>query len=183
MYFYCVLCPPQLCETHICVMSLQSDYHFEYTDCDVLGSRWRVAIPNKANTCTGLPDPVKGTQCSEFTIVRMSLNAFSENVQPVLQLSHPMCTSPWSLSATCDPFFFVSSLSSLLLYWGGVSGHAVAGVQEVCCGHLLSGHRRGLWRVGRPADWFHHLRGDDERGGQPHRLLQVSVYCTSLVFF
>uniref|UniRef100_A0A8D3DHT3 Endosome-lysosome associated apoptosis and autophagy regulator 1 n=1 Tax=Scophthalmus maximus TaxID=52904 RepID=A0A8D3DHT3_SCOMX len=64
MYFYCVLCPPQLCETHICVMSLQSDYHFEYTDCDVLGSRWRVAIPNKANTCTGLPDPVKGTQCT-----------------------------------------------------------------------------------------------------------------------
>ncbi|ROL48969.1 UPF0577 protein KIAA1324 [Anabarilius grahami] len=41
-----------------------SDYHFEYTDCDVLGSRWRVAIPNKPETCTGLPDPVKGTQCT-----------------------------------------------------------------------------------------------------------------------
>uniref|UniRef100_A0A7N6FB56 MRH domain-containing protein n=1 Tax=Anabas testudineus TaxID=64144 RepID=A0A7N6FB56_ANATE len=41
-----------------------SDYHFEYTECDVLGSRWRVAIPNKADTCTGLPDPVKGTQCT-----------------------------------------------------------------------------------------------------------------------
>uniref|UniRef100_A0A7N6A7U5 Uncharacterized protein n=1 Tax=Anabas testudineus TaxID=64144 RepID=A0A7N6A7U5_ANATE len=40
------------------------DYHFEYTECDVLGSRWRVAIPNKADTCTGLPDPVKGTQCT-----------------------------------------------------------------------------------------------------------------------
>ncbi|KAK7135854.1 hypothetical protein R3I94_014510 [Phoxinus phoxinus] len=42
----------------------ESDYHFEYTDCDVLGSRWRVAIPNKPETCTGLPDPVKGTQCT-----------------------------------------------------------------------------------------------------------------------
>uniref|UniRef100_A0AAR2KH90 MRH domain-containing protein n=1 Tax=Pygocentrus nattereri TaxID=42514 RepID=A0AAR2KH90_PYGNA len=41
-----------------------SDYHFEYTDCDVLGSRWRVAIPNKPDTCTGLPDPVKGTHCT-----------------------------------------------------------------------------------------------------------------------
>uniref|UniRef100_A0A4W6CR77 Endosome-lysosome associated apoptosis and autophagy regulator 1 n=1 Tax=Lates calcarifer TaxID=8187 RepID=A0A4W6CR77_LATCA len=54
----------QLCETHTCIMSLQSDYHFEYTECDVLGSRWRVAVPNKADTCTGLPDPVKGTQCT-----------------------------------------------------------------------------------------------------------------------
>ncbi|XP_029580486.1 UPF0577 protein KIAA1324 [Salmo trutta] len=42
----------------------ESDYHFEYTDCDVLGSRWRVAVPNKPDTCTGLPDPVKGTQCT-----------------------------------------------------------------------------------------------------------------------
>uniref|UniRef100_A0A674EKA3 Endosome-lysosome associated apoptosis and autophagy regulator 1 n=1 Tax=Salmo trutta TaxID=8032 RepID=A0A674EKA3_SALTR len=44
--------------------SHSSDYHFEYTDCDVLGSRWRVAVPNKPDTCTGLPDPVKGTQCT-----------------------------------------------------------------------------------------------------------------------
>ncbi|XP_038139013.1 endosome/lysosome-associated apoptosis and autophagy regulator 1 [Cyprinodon tularosa] len=45
-------------------MCKESDYHFEYTECDVLGSRWRVAIPNKAETCTGLPDPVKGTYCT-----------------------------------------------------------------------------------------------------------------------
>ncbi|KAL1020751.1 hypothetical protein UPYG_G00004170 [Umbra pygmaea] len=42
----------------------ESDYHFEYTDCDVQGTRWRVAVPNKEDTCTGLPDPVKGTQCT-----------------------------------------------------------------------------------------------------------------------
>ncbi|KAI1893119.1 hypothetical protein AGOR_G00140630 [Albula goreensis] len=45
-------------------MCKESDYHFEYTECDILGSRWRVAIPNKPETCTGLPDPVKGTECS-----------------------------------------------------------------------------------------------------------------------
>lgn len=42
----------------------ESDYHFEYTECDVLGSRWRVAVPNKADICTGLPDPVAGTSCT-----------------------------------------------------------------------------------------------------------------------
>ncbi|XP_068185966.1 endosome/lysosome-associated apoptosis and autophagy regulator 1 [Antennarius striatus] len=42
----------------------ESDYHFEYTECDVLQSRWRVAVPNKADTCTGLPDPVQGTHCA-----------------------------------------------------------------------------------------------------------------------
>ncbi|KAM9752012.1 endosome/lysosome-associated apoptosis and autophagy regulator 1 isoform 1-T1 [Menidia menidia] len=45
-------------------MCKESDYHFEYTECDVLRSRWRVAVPNKADTCTGLPDPVKGTDCT-----------------------------------------------------------------------------------------------------------------------
>ncbi|XP_063065737.1 endosome/lysosome-associated apoptosis and autophagy regulator 1 [Engraulis encrasicolus] len=45
-------------------MCKESDYHFEYTECDVLGSRWRVAVPNKPNTCTSLPDPAKGTQCT-----------------------------------------------------------------------------------------------------------------------
>ncbi|KAJ8378226.1 hypothetical protein AAFF_G00245140 [Aldrovandia affinis] len=51
-------------ETRDLPMCKESDYHFEYTECDVLGSRWRVAVPNKPATCTGLPDPVKGTACS-----------------------------------------------------------------------------------------------------------------------
>ncbi|KAF3819089.1 hypothetical protein GH733_013239, partial [Mirounga leonina] len=34
-----------------------NDYHFEYTECDGSGSRWRVAIPNSAADCSGLPDP------------------------------------------------------------------------------------------------------------------------------
>ncbi|XP_075377906.1 endosome/lysosome-associated apoptosis and autophagy regulator 1 isoform X2 [Mycteria americana] len=42
----------------------QSEYHYEYTACDSTGSRWRVAVPHTPGLCTGLPDPVKGTECS-----------------------------------------------------------------------------------------------------------------------
>lgn len=85
---------------------LQSDYHFEYTECDVLGSRWRVAVPNKADTCTGLPDPVKGTQCSECpTSHSSSFSAFSaiwiaaaphfilSVPRHVVHITSPMCLS------------------------------------------------------------------------------------------
>lgn len=47
---------------------LQKDYHFEYTECDSTGSRWRVAIPNSAVDCSGLPDPVRGRECSMLCI-------------------------------------------------------------------------------------------------------------------
>uniref|UniRef100_A0A286XRT4 Endosome-lysosome associated apoptosis and autophagy regulator family member 2 n=1 Tax=Cavia porcellus TaxID=10141 RepID=A0A286XRT4_CAVPO len=42
----------------------ESDYHFEYTECDSSGSRWRVAVPNAAVDCAGLPDPVRGKECT-----------------------------------------------------------------------------------------------------------------------
>ncbi|XP_078092112.1 endosome/lysosome-associated apoptosis and autophagy regulator family member 2 [Mustelus asterias] len=42
----------------------KNDYHFEYTECDSTGSRWRVAIPKSSGKCTGLPDPIKGRECS-----------------------------------------------------------------------------------------------------------------------
>ncbi|XP_056413693.1 endosome/lysosome-associated apoptosis and autophagy regulator 1 isoform X2 [Hyla sarda] len=41
-----------------------SEYHYEYTECDSKGTRWRVAVPHFPGLCTGLPDPVKGTECS-----------------------------------------------------------------------------------------------------------------------
>ncbi|XP_052008006.1 endosome/lysosome-associated apoptosis and autophagy regulator family member 2-like isoform X2 [Xyrauchen texanus] len=41
-----------------------ADYYFQYTECDSTGSRWRVAIPLNPGECTGLPDPVQGTDCS-----------------------------------------------------------------------------------------------------------------------
>uniref|UniRef100_A0A8C7E1H4 Endosome-lysosome associated apoptosis and autophagy regulator family member 2 n=1 Tax=Naja naja TaxID=35670 RepID=A0A8C7E1H4_NAJNA len=42
----------------------KADYHFEYTECDSSESRWRVAIPNPGAECSGLPDPVKGKECT-----------------------------------------------------------------------------------------------------------------------
>ncbi|KAK1152277.1 UPF0577 protein KIAA1324-like isoform X1 [Acipenser oxyrinchus oxyrinchus] len=42
----------------------ESDYHYQYTECDSVGSRWRVAVPHTPGICTGLPDPVRGTECS-----------------------------------------------------------------------------------------------------------------------
>ncbi|KAJ6666369.1 hypothetical protein lerEdw1_000642, partial [Lerista edwardsae] len=43
---------------------LQTEYHFEYTECDSGGSRWRVAVPNPDVECSGLPDPVRGKECT-----------------------------------------------------------------------------------------------------------------------
>uniref|UniRef100_A0A8C9FJJ3 KIAA1324 like n=1 Tax=Pavo cristatus TaxID=9049 RepID=A0A8C9FJJ3_PAVCR len=51
-------------ETETLCNCLQTDYHFEYTECDSSGSRWRVAVPNPSAECSGLPDPVKGKECT-----------------------------------------------------------------------------------------------------------------------
>lgn len=51
-----------------CVSPWQTDYYFEYTECDSTGSRWRVAIPQHPGACTGLPAPVRGTECSELSV-------------------------------------------------------------------------------------------------------------------
>ncbi|XP_056137128.1 endosome/lysosome-associated apoptosis and autophagy regulator family member 2 [Lampris incognitus] len=42
----------------------ETDYYYEYTECDSTGSRWRVAIPQIPGACTGLPEPVHGTDCT-----------------------------------------------------------------------------------------------------------------------
>ncbi|KAI4825305.1 hypothetical protein KUCAC02_020991 [Chaenocephalus aceratus] len=42
----------------------ENDYYYEYTECDSTGSRWRVAIPQSPGACTGLPEPVRGTECT-----------------------------------------------------------------------------------------------------------------------
>lgn len=71
---------------------LQKDYHFEYTECDSSGSRWRVAIPNSAVDCSGLPDPVRGKECSTF---------------PFLTICFPDLTIPPSyqpISVNCNDY-------------------------------------------------------------------------------
>ncbi|XP_069489762.1 endosome/lysosome-associated apoptosis and autophagy regulator 1 isoform X2 [Ambystoma mexicanum] len=59
----------------------ESEYHFEYTECDSTGSRWRVAVPHTPGLCTGLPDPVKGTECT-----------FSCKVGEFLDMKEQSCT-------------------------------------------------------------------------------------------
>ncbi|XP_069827528.1 endosome/lysosome-associated apoptosis and autophagy regulator 1 [Dendropsophus ebraccatus] len=53
--------PLQGQQLHACK---ESEYHYEYTECDSKGTRWRVAVPHTPGLCTGLPDPVKGTECA-----------------------------------------------------------------------------------------------------------------------
>uniref|UniRef100_A0A4W6DDP6 Endosome-lysosome associated apoptosis and autophagy regulator family member 2a n=1 Tax=Lates calcarifer TaxID=8187 RepID=A0A4W6DDP6_LATCA len=59
----------------------ETDYYYEYTECDSTGSRWRVAIPQKTGACTGLPDPVRGTECT-----------FSCEAGEFLEMSAQECT-------------------------------------------------------------------------------------------
>lgn len=59
-------------------VSMQKDYYYEYTECDSTGTRWRVAIPQIPGDCVGLPQPVRGTECSRCPV---SLSA-GWNLQP-----------------------------------------------------------------------------------------------------
>uniref|UniRef100_A0A671NJ01 UPF0577 protein KIAA1324-like n=1 Tax=Sinocyclocheilus anshuiensis TaxID=1608454 RepID=A0A671NJ01_9TELE len=58
-----------------------ADYYFQYTECDSTGSRWRVAIPLNPGECTGLPEPVQGTDCT-----------FSCKAGEFLEMSAQECT-------------------------------------------------------------------------------------------
>ncbi|NXA56573.1 K1324 protein, partial [Nothocercus julius] len=61
---------------------LQSEYHYEYTACDSSGSRWRVAVPHTPGLCTGLPDPVRGTECSFSCKAGEFLDMKAQTCQP-----------------------------------------------------------------------------------------------------
>ncbi|KAB5541997.1 hypothetical protein PHYPO_G00086360 [Pangasianodon hypophthalmus] len=60
----------------------EADYYFEYTECDSTGSRWRVAIPHQQGSCSGLPEPVRGTDCT-----------FSCEAGEFLEMSSQQCTA------------------------------------------------------------------------------------------
>ncbi|XP_061617993.1 endosome/lysosome-associated apoptosis and autophagy regulator family member 2-like isoform X2 [Phyllopteryx taeniolatus] len=59
----------------------EMDYYYQYTECDNTGSRWRVAIPLNPGTCSGLPPPSRGTDCS-----------FSCSAGKFLEMSSQSCT-------------------------------------------------------------------------------------------
>uniref|UniRef100_A0A4W4F9Q9 MRH domain-containing protein n=1 Tax=Electrophorus electricus TaxID=8005 RepID=A0A4W4F9Q9_ELEEL len=62
--------------------SSQGDYYFEYTECDSTGSRWRVAIPQRPGECTGLPDPVQGTECTFSCAAGQFLEMTAQECRP-----------------------------------------------------------------------------------------------------
>ncbi|XP_034032516.1 UPF0577 protein KIAA1324-like [Thalassophryne amazonica] len=59
----------------------ETDYYYEYTECDSTGARWRVAIPQRPGACVGLPEPVRGTECT-----------FSCEAGEFLEMSAQECT-------------------------------------------------------------------------------------------
>uniref|UniRef100_A0A3P9KG89 MRH domain-containing protein n=1 Tax=Oryzias latipes TaxID=8090 RepID=A0A3P9KG89_ORYLA len=61
--------------------SLCKDFYFQYTECDSTGSRWRVAIPLDPGSCSDLPPPTRGTDCS-----------FSCQAGMFLEMSTQQCT-------------------------------------------------------------------------------------------
>uniref|UniRef100_A0A8C8DLK7 Endosome-lysosome associated apoptosis and autophagy regulator family member 2b n=1 Tax=Oryzias sinensis TaxID=183150 RepID=A0A8C8DLK7_9TELE len=61
--------------------TLQKDFYFQYTECDSTGSRWRVAIPLDPGSCSDLPPPTRGTDCS-----------FSCQAGMFLEMSTQQCT-------------------------------------------------------------------------------------------
>uniref|UniRef100_A0A8C8HAY8 MRH domain-containing protein n=1 Tax=Oncorhynchus tshawytscha TaxID=74940 RepID=A0A8C8HAY8_ONCTS len=63
------------------VFHSMTDYYYEYTECDSTGSRWRVAIPQSHGSCIGLPEPVRGTECT-----------FSCEAGEFLEMSAQECT-------------------------------------------------------------------------------------------
>uniref|UniRef100_A0A8C7Y853 Endosome-lysosome associated apoptosis and autophagy regulator family member 2a n=1 Tax=Oryzias sinensis TaxID=183150 RepID=A0A8C7Y853_9TELE len=65
----------------VSISCFSADYYFEYTECDSTGSRWRVAIPRTPGACTGLPEPVRGTECT-----------FSCRAGEFLEMSSQECT-------------------------------------------------------------------------------------------
>ncbi|VDP33772.1 unnamed protein product [Soboliphyme baturini] len=47
-------------------MFLSGDFHYEYTECDKYGGRWRVAVPSSPDKCKGGSPPAaeRGPDCS-----------------------------------------------------------------------------------------------------------------------
>uniref|UniRef100_A0AAX7UXT3 MRH domain-containing protein n=1 Tax=Astatotilapia calliptera TaxID=8154 RepID=A0AAX7UXT3_ASTCA len=58
-----------------------SEYYYQYTECDSTGARWRVAIPRSPGSCSDLPPPTRGTDCS-----------FSCPAGKFLEMSTQQCT-------------------------------------------------------------------------------------------
>ncbi|XP_053943737.1 endosome/lysosome-associated apoptosis and autophagy regulator 1 isoform X3 [Cuculus canorus] len=83
--------PPALTgqRLHVCK---ESEYHYEYTECDSTGSRWRVAVPHTPGLCTGLPDPIRGTECSFSCKAGEFLDMKTQACQPCAEGTYSLGT-------------------------------------------------------------------------------------------
>lgn len=85
-----------------CVSPWQTDYYFEYTECDSTGSRWRVAIPQHPGACAGLPAPVRGTECSELSVRVENDSSWCVYVT-FLSVAGTFTTTTWLCLFGCRP--------------------------------------------------------------------------------
>ncbi|KAG7244118.1 hypothetical protein INR49_004935 [Caranx melampygus] len=60
----------------------EADYYYQYTECDSTGSRWRVAIPLNPGSCSDLPPPTRGTDCSFSCPAGMFLEMSTQECTP-----------------------------------------------------------------------------------------------------
>ena len=65
-------------------LNLQKDFHYEYTECDSLGGRWRVSVPKPSTCVGGAPNPpIRGKDCSKF-LMKMNDLCIGSCINPEL---------------------------------------------------------------------------------------------------
>ncbi|KAM6985513.1 endosome/lysosome-associated apoptosis and autophagy regulator family member 2-like isoform 2-T2 [Aplochiton taeniatus] len=68
----------------------ETDYYYEYTECDSTGSRWRVAVPHSQGSCSDLPPPVRGTDCSFSCVAGEFLEMSTQQCTPCASGSYSL---------------------------------------------------------------------------------------------
>lgn len=151
----------------------QTDYYFEYTECDSTGSRWRVAIPHRQGRCSGLPEPVRGTDCSKKTTtytLLMNMQCIT-SIKISNQVAFNSKNTLWKhflgfIFITFIRFkcvrihrkvfvlcHYANTVCAYLLYsfflWSwGVFRDVIPAVHIMCGWLLFAGQRRAFWPVG-----------------------------------
>ena len=74
------LITPPLSELLISCLILQRDFHYQLTDCDSAGGRWRVQVPEPQTCVGGAPQaPLRLTQCCQWQYFHLQFSFFNSN--------------------------------------------------------------------------------------------------------
>ena len=108
-------------------MCVQHDFHYEYTECDSDGGRWRVSVPKPKTCLGGAPNPpVRGKGCGEcaskLTLcppppTDLTLRAVSQNIPYSPQIPPADCFD-WG-KVLCSMVYFCGNA---FLDWHGWPG-------------------------------------------------------------